>query len=223
MKTFGEKVMDFNSGLRFNSKVPEDIQVMNPYLNKEVIEMNRRFYEKYYNDKRKRRILLGINPGRYGGGITGISFTDPVRLQNVCGIDNNFQKRPELSSEFIYLVIDSFGGSTQFFEIFFLSALCPLGFIKDGKNYNYYDNKILLSAAEPFIESTIKSQVDFGIDRSVAFCLGEGKNYKFLDLLNKRLELFDTIIRLPHPRFIMQYRRKKLEDYIKLYLNVLRG
>ncbi len=39
-----------------------------------------------------RYLILGINPGRFGGGITGIPFTDPIRLQNICGIENDFQK-----------------------------------------------------------------------------------------------------------------------------------
>ena len=50
----------------------------------------------------QRHLLLGINPGRFGGGVTGIPFTDPIRLQNVCGIENNFEKKQELSSVFIY-------------------------------------------------------------------------------------------------------------------------
>jgi hypothetical protein len=39
--------------------------------------------------------------------------------------------------------------------------------------------------------------------------------------LNERYHFFEQIIPLPHPRFIMQYRRKKLDQFIQLYLRRL--
>ena len=57
--------------------------------------------------------------GRFGSGLTGISFTDPQRLKNVLNIDHSFDMRPELSSEFIYEVIEAFGTPKDFFSSFF--------------------------------------------------------------------------------------------------------
>jgi hypothetical protein len=64
-------------------------------------------------------------------------------------------------------------------------------------------------------------QLTFGIRRSVCFCLGEGENFKFLSRLNGELKFFEKIIPLAHPRFIMQYRRKKVLDYVRDYLEKL--
>ena len=48
--------------------------------------------------------------------------------------------------------------------------------------------------------------------RDVAFSLGKGTNYKFLKKLNEDHQFFDKVIPLPHPRWIMQYRRKSKEE-----------
>ena len=75
----------------FNSK----IEVLDPYKNSEVKEIYNSFYTKYFNDNNSRIILFGINPGRFGGGITGIPFTDPYNLYNHCGIKSNLEKKKE--------------------------------------------------------------------------------------------------------------------------------
>jgi Domain of unknown function (DUF4918) len=67
----------------------------------------------------------------------------------------------------------------------------------------------------------MNEQLKFGIDREVAFCLGDGKNYKYLSKLNDEKKFFDKIIPLSHPRFIMQYKLKKKEEYIQSYLEKL--
>ena len=79
------------------------------------------FYEKYYNDNNERYAFFGINPGRFGGGVTGIPFTDPIRLEKICGIPNDFEKKQELSSVFIYDMIDAFGGAAKFYKRFYIS------------------------------------------------------------------------------------------------------
>ena len=59
--------------------------------------------------------------------------------------------------------------------------------------------------------------------REVCYCLGEGTNYKIFQRLNAKHSFFKEIIPLPHPRFIMQYRRKKVDEYVKLYLQKLKA
>jgi len=51
--------------------------------------------------------------------------------------------------------------------------------------------------------------------------LGTGKNYKFLQNLNKKENFAQHIVPLEHPRFIMQYRVKRKEEFIEKYLRVL--
>ena len=191
---------------------------MNPFTDAESWHYTKLFYEKFYNDTLPRTMIFGINPGRFGGGITGVPFTDPVRLQEACGIFNPFKKQAELSSVFVYRMIDAFGGPHEFYSRFFITALSPLGFTKDGLNLNYYDDKQLLISIRPFIDYTIEQQLKI-FPSSVAFCMGEGTNYKIFQKINQEKEYFETLIPLPHPRWIMQYRRKKVDDYVALYVN----
>jgi hypothetical protein len=125
--------------------------------------------------------------------------------------------KPELSSGFIYKMISQCGGVHAFFSRFFLTAVSPLGFTLNGKNLNYYDDKALYSSARSFIMESLVKQVGAGAEKKRAFCLGEGVNFRYLTRLNDELKLFRQIIPLPHPRWVMQYRRKKMDEYIELY------
>jgi hypothetical protein len=221
--TYGEMIIRFLTGLTPDFSLPAGIGVMNPYEREAARKVVSAFYSKYYPDDTPRTFLLGINPGRFGAGITGISFTDPIRLEEVCGIPNPFDKRQEISSVFIYEMIKAYGGPEKFYGRFYITAVCPLGFVKEGKNINYYDVRELQEAVTPFIVSTIREQLAFGANRERAFCVGEGKNYKFLLNLNKEHHFFEEILPLPHPRFVMQYRYKKRDEYVRKYIEVLRS
>lgn len=223
MKTFAGKAIDFYSDLRIETSLPPGLYTLNPYDNPDVQLIVRTFFTRFYDDRQERTVLLGINPGRFGAGITGITFTDPVRLETFCQIPNPFEKRAELSSRFIYDVIAAYGGCQRFFKRFFLSAVSPLGFVRRGRNLNYYDDRDLENALGKFIESTLLNQLELGIRRDKAICLGEGKNLKFLEKLNRGMSLFREIIPLPHPRWVMQYRYKRKEDFIAAYLEVLQS
>ncbi len=168
-------------------------------------------------------MIIGINPGRFGGGITGIPFTDPIRLKKECGIENSWQQKQELSSVFVYDVVNAFGGAENFYKDFYITSVSPLGFTSHGKNLNYYDDKNLQNSIKVFVVDCMDKQLEFGIDREVGFCLGDGKNYKYLSKLNDEKKFFGTIIPLSHPRFIMQYKLKKKEEYIQSYLQKLRS
>lgn len=220
MTTFANKAIRYFTKIKSPLRIPSGIAIMNPYEKKEVRDTVKKFYNKFYDDERKRIFVLGINPGRFGGGLTGISFTDPVALRKHCGIDNQLGNKEELSSKFVYEVINRFGGVKKFFSHFFLSAIYPLALIKDGKNYNYYDSQKLFDILKPHLLKSLKDQSKFGANRKTVICLGK-KNAEYLKLLNNELELFERIETLEHPRFIMQYRKKKMEDYIKKYLAIL--
>ncbi|RLD45269.1 MAG: DUF4918 domain-containing protein [Bacteroidetes bacterium] len=212
--TFSERVMKFYDALHIEEVLPEGIEIINPYQQAEVKEVCREFYTKYYSDNNGRHLILGINPGRFGAGITGIPFTDPQKLADECGIANSFNKRSELSSEFIYFLINAMGGPAHFYKHYFIGAVSPLGFLKNGKNHNYYDSAELYRALKPFIIKNLVEQIGLGITSRKCFCLGQGKNLEYMNRLNDELGLFDEIIPLPHPRWVMQYRRKKLDLYL---------
>jgi hypothetical protein len=216
-----DRLKEYYFNLDMDWPLPAGIEVMNPYSDPYVREICSTFFDKYYSDSRKRTLLLGINPGRFGAGVTGITFTDPIRLEKECGIQNNYKKRLEISSVFIYEVIRSYGGPEQFYSNFILSAISPLGFLKKGRNVNYYDTSELLFKLKPFIVSTLKKQVAIAGSVEKVICLGEGRNYWYLNKLNKELDLFGEIISLPHPRWIMQYRFRSKRDYIREYIRKL--
>ncbi len=214
-----DRVISFLRSLRLSIPLSKGIQVLNPYQEPAVMQWCEQFYQKYYNDTTTRRIILGINPGRLGGGLTGIPFTDPVNLEKYCGIENPLPKKVELSSTFIYEMITAFGGPEKFYAKFYFSSISPLGFTKEEKNLNYYDDALLQKKLESFILSSIRAQLDFEIDRSMAYCLGEGANYKFLKSLNEQHQFFKEIIPLAHPRFILQYKSKSKDAYIQRYMD----
>jgi hypothetical protein len=214
---WSDKILRFYRQLSITAVLPDGVEVLNPYKNNEAFDYCSQFYSKFYNDDEPRRIIFGINPGRFGGGITGVPFTDPLKLE-ACGIQNSLPKKAELSADFIYKMIDAFGGAEKFYGQYFFSAMSPLGFIRDGKNLNYYDIRELQEAIEPFMIHCIRQQLDFSPNQQMAFCLGEGENFKYLAKLNARFHFFQEIIPLPHPRFIMQYRRKQVGEYISSYV-----
>lgn len=213
-----DKILNFLFNLQFPLKLLAGVEVMNPFSNAETASVVERFYNKYYNDNNPRYCIIGINPGRFGGGVTGIPFTDPIRLDKECGIENNWPRKQELSSVFVYDMMNAFGGTEAFYNKFYFTAVSPLGFTKGGKNLNYYDDKVLAERIVPFAVDCFRKQIAWGLYTSIAFCLGEGANYKFLSKLNNEYKLFDKIIPLSHPRFIMQYKLKTKDVYIDKYL-----
>lgn len=218
---FATQVLQFFSTLSLSVSLPRGVQVLNPYQDKLVFELCQQFYTQYYSDTNPRSMIIGINPGRFGGGLTGIPFTDPIKLETICGIKNTLTRKQELSSDYIYKVIDAFGGPEIFYKKFYFTSVSPLGFTREGKNLNYYDDVKLTARLKPFMLACMRSQLAFGIKTNVAYCLGEGDNYKFLSQFNEQHQFFEKIIPLAHPRFIMQYKRKSLNKYIDSYLKAL--
>lgn len=217
--SFAKSVVQFIHELDFPVALPDKIEVMHPFKDASTMKVCEAFYNKYYSDTNKRCMVIGINPGRFGGGVTGIPFTDPIRLKELCGIENDWPQKQELSSLFIYEMIAAYGGPASFYNKFYFTAVSPLGFTRDNKNLNYYDDRQLQENIRPFILDCFSRQFTFGIHRSVAFCLGDGKNFQYLCALNKTEKFFDTIVPLPHPRFIMQYRLKQKSAFIERYLS----
>lgn len=219
--SLAEKINQFNNQLSLQVQLPESVEVMNPFENKTTVKLAKSFYNKYYSDSNPRKLILGINPGRLGGGVTGVPFTDPVKMQENCGIPNDLQKKTEPSAGFIYDMINAYGGPDKFYSKYFIHAVCPLGFTKNGINYNYYDDKALEKAVTPFILDSLNQILSFHINKEVCFCLGNGKNFKFLNNLNQHHQFFKKVVPLPHPRWVVQYRRKRYREFIEMYLKEL--
>lgn len=220
MQTFAEKAIKYFTRLKAPVKLPAKIEITNPYKSKDAKRIVKEFFEKYFNDNIERIFIFGINPGRFGGGLTGISFTDPVALKEKCGINNNLGTKRELSSRFIYKFIDEFGGVENFYKRCFITALYPLALLKDRKNHNYYDSTDLYNTLKPYIIDALKKQIDFGAYRKFTVSLGK-KNFDYLMKINNEFGFFDEVRFVEHPRYIMQYRLKKIDMYLDKYQNVL--
>jgi hypothetical protein len=218
--TFSALAIKYLSSLKNPPRITKDVEILNPYRSADVLSAVKGFCKKFYDDDKERIFVFGINPGRFGGGLTGISFTDPVALRENCGIKNNLGTRKELSSKFIYTIVERFGGVEKFFSNVFLTALYPFAITKNGKNYNYYDDKALAEKLKPEIVQTIQSQIDFGAHRGLAILLGK-KNAECFSNLNEEHNFFRRIVVLEHPRYIMQYRLKKIDEYIKKYIDAI--
>ena len=230
--TFAEKVITFNKHLKFPKEVtlPKNISVMNPFdttdeSSPETLRISTEFYKKFYSDNNKRHLILGINLGKSGAGITGIPFTSPESLKQDCGITSS-ENNIEISGRFLYEVIKKYGGVTSFYSDYLISNVCPLGFIKTTDtnrkvNRNYYDYTDLMVSTTPFIVKTLRQQIEFGVHTDKVFCLGNRDNFKYLNNLCKEHGLFDKVIPLPHPRYIAQYKQKEKGKYISIYLEKL--
>ena len=217
-KMLDKSILSFLKRLTWKEPLPKGVEVLSPFSDPETGAVCETFYSRFYHDDAPRTFLIGINPGRFGGGVTGIPFTDPIRLQTQCGIDNPWPKKQELSSVFMYEMIRAYGGPQAFYQKFYITSVSPLGFTLNGKNLNYYDDAQLMGAVEPFAVDCLERQLGWGMDRTVAFCLGGGKNFTYLERLNAKHRFFDKIVPLPHPRYIMQYQSKQKAAHIRDYL-----
>ena len=224
-KTFGEKVVAFNKKLKFSGNLPEGFEVMNPFFdNPETITVMSKFYQKFYNDYHQRKFIIGINPSRRGAGVTGVPFTDTKRLETMCGIEMKTAHTHEISSVFLYDVIENFGGVEAFYKKFYINSPFPLAIIrktlKGNLNANYYDDKDLFEAVKPFMIRSLKDHIDLGLDTSEVFILGK-KNATFIDKINSQEKFFEKMTVLEHPRYIQQYKIKEKQLYIDKYLIAL--
>lgn len=219
-----QKILDFYAALQLDEALlPEGVKAMNPYqqTGTEVSALLAQFYQQFYRDEAPRELILGINPGRLGAGLTGIPFTDSAALRDHCGIDTSIETR-ESSADFVYRWIEACGGAQAFYQRFFIGAMCPLGFVKlnargNWVNYNYYDQADLYAAVKDFMKEQLRRQHEICGAPRRWLILGSGKNYQYACALNEELGLAQKIVPLEHPRFVMQYRRKRLTEYLEKF------
>ena len=223
MNTFADRVINFNTHLAYNQSLPKGFDVLNPYMdNPETMEVMRAFYHKFYNDNRQRKFIIGINPSRHGAGVTGVPFTDTKRLESECGIAMKSAHTHEISSVFMYDMIQQYGGVAKFYNDFYINSPFPLAMVRkasDGKwlNANYYDEEVLFKSVKDYMIATLKKHIALGVDTQKVFVLGK-KNATFLQKLNKEATLFGEMVVLEHPRFIQQYKSKEKQLYIDKFL-----
>ena len=110
------------------------------------------------------------------------------------------------------------GGPAAFYQHFYLGSVYPLVLLRQGLNYNYYDSAASVKALWPDMRESLRRQVqDLGLRTDVAVSLGK-RNSIFLQKLNNELGLFERIVVLDHPRYLMQYRRRELDKNVAHYV-----
>ena len=231
VKKNSEKILNYCENLsKIKINIDDKYIIINPYndINKEKIKLiTTKFYNKFYSDNKKRRLILGSNPARRASAVTGIPYEDAIHLQKETGIfiDNFYVNKS--SSNFLYDVIDEYGGCSKFYSDFYMNFVFPLGIAQinskgNETNCNYYEVKKFEDVFDKYIIESIKEILTFNIDTSICYCIGSGKNYEYLLKINKKYNFFKEIIPLEHPRFIMQYNSKNKDLYLKKYLDALK-
>ncbi|MGC4003008.1 MAG: DUF4918 family protein [Pirellulales bacterium] len=226
--TFAARMNAFNRNLRLQVGLPAGVAAMNPFRESPLaLRCADAFYDKYYADHAPRWGIFGINPGRFGAGLTGVPFTDFKKLREICKVDVEGHSSNEPSSTFIYAMIAAMGGAAKFYRRYYINSLCPLGFVLEKKpgrwvNYNYYDDPAVFAAVKPFMAATLKRQIALGLRRETAFCLGK-KNLTYFARLNDEFGFFGDLIELPHPRYVVQYKFNLMRAYVEEYRRKLRS
>lgn len=224
-ETFADRVIEFNKNLHYLGSLPDDFQVLNPYLdNPETMMVMQKFYHKYYSDFNRRKFIIGINPSRHGAGVTGVPFTDTKRLESICGIKMKSAYTHEVSSVFIYNMIEEYGGAQEFYKNIYINSPFPLAIVRKSKNgwlnANYYDDKALFNDVKDFMIESLKKHISLNLDTSEVFILGK-KNADFISKLNQEAHLFEKMTVFEHPRYIQQYKSKEKQLYIDKYILAL--
>lgn len=230
MPTLAEQLLPLvlNTSLT-HVRLPAGVGILDPFNGEHAAEVRRivtEFHKKFFSDHRLRTLMLGINPGRLGAGSTGLCFTDTKRCESELGIPVRGIRTHEPSSDFFYRMVRAASGPRAFYDRMYVSAICPLGFVKTGPkgkpiNLNYYDDAALQAAITPFATGWLRSLIACGMKTDRVICIGAGKNLKFLEGLNAQHGFFKRIVALEHPRFIMQYKAKQVEAYVAKYLDAL--
>ncbi|MFE0778033.1 uracil-DNA glycosylase family protein [Streptomyces sp. NPDC058861] len=229
--TVAQRILQFNEALAETTlELPPGFRAVNPFSGPQkerVREVTTAFYNKYYDDDKPRRLVLGSSPARRGTAVTGVPFEDATLLESETGVDIDGYAVSRPSAGFLHDVISRYGGRGKFYTDFVMSFVCPLGLVRINAkekevNCNYYENKKLLELLRSFLVDTLERQMAFGTDTTVCYCIGSGENFTFLSKVNEERRFFQKIVPLEHPRFITQYNRDRKEEFAEKYLRAFR-
>jgi F0F1-type ATP synthase gamma subunit len=78
----------------------------------------------------------------------------------------------------------------------------------------------LFGSLKQEIVKSVSTQLDFGAERKKVIIVGK-KNATFFKQINKEYNFFKDIVVLDHPRYIMQYKRKQIDSYLKEYIDLI--
>jgi len=186
----------------------ENICVLSNFLShRQVMED---FWRRFYPEELPRRVICGLNPGRFGAGLTGVPFTDFQTLSrwmpSVEGQDT------EPSAQFFAKIVDAIGVDS-FFQRFYVTNVSAVGYVKDGRNLNYHD---LPADALEVVEQNFTEEMRLVAPTRV---VALGKHA--YATVKKTLPSDIDITYLAHPSWIMTYRRRELDAWVQRYVGAL--
>ncbi len=198
-------------GLTFQNKVAWSYNPLN------YAEAVHRAYLERYADQTKQALFLGMNPGPWGMGQTGVPFSDTVIASDWMELPaapvgvppNERDERPVLGwqcdrtegsgQRFYSYVREVIGPVPDFLSDHFVMNYCPLiMFGPEGNNVTpedllIKDRRALFAVCDPYLESffeRLNPSVLIGIGR-----FGEAR----LQSLTEQLDLDRPVYYLPHP------------------------
>jgi len=170
-----------------------------------MMQFNKQFYKGGF----PKTVLCGINPGRLGGGKTGVPFVDFTSLSQM--LDDVNQNDSERSARFFFDVIQAFGAE-RFYQNFYVTNISWVGYSNNNKNVNYYQ---LPAAAQQFVLDMFQWEMQQVAPQTIISLSGAVK-----DAITELFEGSSIEIgnHLPHPNycaFPKNYERCK-SQYIEL-------
>lgn len=171
------------------------------------------FIQQYLPEPLPQTVILGLNPGRSGAGLTGIPFLDFRSLANLLPDTPLPRNDTEPSANFFHRVVQNVGVE-KFYRTFYVSNVAAVGFLRDGKNCNYPE---LPTAAQRVIEERFLAEMA-QLQPKRIIALG-----REVEATVQRLFPDDSvrISHLPHPSWIMTYRLREAQSWVRRYTQML--
>jgi hypothetical protein len=187
-----------------------DIGIIADFL--ENVRWMELFYAKYVKPFHPRVVICGINPGRFGSGKVGVPFLDFRALNELVG--DTGRDDAEKSARFFYSVVKHFGPHC-FYATFYVTNVSWLGFLRKGRNVNYY-------RLPGDIQAVILKKFCYEMDlvmptHIIATSLEVAKTLHSLEEEGKITA--DTGLRLKHPRWcgIDSNYDKGFREYVEIF------
>lgn len=193
-----------------------NVRILSEFLDnkKNIIE----FHKKYIQPNRPEIVICGVNPGRFGAGLTGIPFIDFDSLSKMLPRIKYFDS--EKSAKFFFSVVQAFG-IEQFYQKFHVTNISWYGFsmIDKEKNVNYYNLPVDVQKHlfEKFVE-----EMNF-INPKIIIPLSKDVQNQLLILKSNEQIKAEITPNLNHPSWVMTYKRNEVELWKEKYIHLLKN
>ena len=171
------------------------------------------FWQQYVPEPLPQTVIVGLNPGRMGAGLTGVPLLDFRSLTNLLPDARLPRNDTEPSANFFHRVAQHIGAE-KFYRQFYVSNVSAVGYLRDNKNCNYHD---LPDAAQQIVEQRFRDEMAVVAPKRI-IALGREVEATVQRLYD------DGAIRishLPHPSWIMTYRLREAQSWVRRYTQML--